>query len=91
MQLLHSLDEDDSTVHTNMNSPRISKPASPLLALPQPPSSNQLPSSDHDDGGARVNLSNSSNHIATYSNSQKAFDGQDGEVDQPLLNRSANL
>lgn len=89
---MHSLDEDDSS-HTNMNSPRISKPASPSFqnSLTQPPSSQQLNNSDHEDSGARVNLSNSSNHIATFSNSQKSSDGHEGELDQLLLNRSANL
>lgn len=68
----------------------MSKPASPSLnnVLVQP-SHNRLNSGEHDDG--RVNLSNSTNHIATYTNSQKASDGHEGELEQPLLNRSPNL
>lgn len=96
---MYSLDEDDSVVHTNVNSPRMSKPASPTsqqLFLTQPPSTQQL----HDlsvDSLARVTLgqSNSSgNHIATFANAQKTsvemHDGPEAESEQPLLKRSSN-
>lgn len=89
---MHSLDEDDSTAHTNVNSPRMSKPASPTSQqnLNQPESRHHLHSES--DGGLRVNFS--ANHTASFDNSQKTsldiHEGLETEVEQPLLNRTAN-
>ncbi|KAG5682249.1 hypothetical protein PVAND_011613 [Polypedilum vanderplanki] len=98
-KLLHSLDEDDSAVHTNLNSPRMSKPTS---MAPSPTSqqnflnahsSNQ--SHNELDGGIKVTFSQSSstgNHVINFMSSQKnsvdVHDGTEGEVDQPLLNKT---
>lgn len=85
-QLLHSLDEDDSTAHTNVNSPRMSKPASPTSQqnLTHPTTSSQHLHS----------VTFSGNHTASFDNSQKTsaeiHEGPETEVEQPLLNRSTN-
>lgn len=87
---MHSLDEDDSVAHTNVNSPRMSKPSSPSSFISRAASRHKLHSES--DAGYRgsVHQSNgSSNHIASTSNQQKASaeDVTEGEVEQPLLNR----
>jgi hypothetical protein len=75
----------------------MSKPASPSSQqfLSRGTSRNKLHSES--DLGARVTFNQtngSSNHIASFSNSQKAsvdvHDGNEGEVEQPLLNSSTN-
>lgn len=95
MQLLHSLDEDDSIAHTNVNSPRMSKPASPSSQqfLTQTASAHHSES----DGGIRVTFSQSNssgNHIASFAGSQKAsvevHDEPEAELEQPLLKHSSN-
>lgn len=97
-KLLHSLDEDDSVVHTNLNSPRMSKPTS---MAPSPTSQqnflhNQL-HSESVDGGLRVTFSQSNstgNHTINFLNSQKnSIEIQDGQVEteaeQPLLTKQS--
>lgn len=87
-QLLYSLDEDDSNVHTNTNTPKMSKPASPSSFLPS--SNHQLHNESEVDGLIRRSNS-ASNHT---SNSQKVsadtHGGPESEVEQPLLNKSSN-
>jgi hypothetical protein len=92
-QLLHSLEEDDSTIHTNTNanSPRVSKPASPTsqqqLVVTHPASAHQLNESD---AGFRVNFTQnatSDNLItAAYQRKSSADIIQDEpDAGQPLL------
>jgi hypothetical protein len=89
---LHSLDEDDSAVHTNLNSPRVSKPNS---VAPSPTSQNFTQQIHNEsDGGVRVTFTQSNstgNHVINFSNSQKNSvenDGNESELEQPLLIKS---
>ena len=93
---MHSLDEDDSVAHTNVNSPRVSKPASPSSQqfLSRGTSRNHLHSESDVPIRIALQSNGSNNHIASFSNSQKAsvdvHDGAEGESEQPLLNQSTN-
>jgi hypothetical protein len=90
------LDEDDSVIHTNVNSPRMSKPASPSSQL----HSQVEPQVNHrseSESGLRVSYSQSSssgNQVVNFGRSQKAsveiHDGLETEVEQPLLNNTLN-
>ena len=102
LQLLHSLDEDDSAVHTNLNSPRMSKPTS---VAPSPTSQQNFLHTPHSsnmhnelDTGVRVTFTQSNstgNHVINFSNSQKNSvdvhdNAVDNEAEQPLLNKSVS-
>lgn len=84
---MHSLDEDDSIAHTNYNSPRISKPASPTSQKQAISSSNQL-QNEHDKG-SKVAL-NQNNTAASYNPLRNSLElpGQESEQEQPLLTRT---
>ncbi|CAH1723602.1 unnamed protein product [Chironomus riparius] len=101
-KLLHSLDEDDSAVHTNLNSPRMSKPTS---VAPSPTSQQNFLHAPHSsnmhnelDTGVRVTFTQSNstgNHVINFSNSQKNSvdvhdNAADNEAEQPLLNKSVS-
>lgn len=85
-QLLYSLDEDDSNVHSNVNTPRMSKPASPASFLPS--SNHQL--HNESEGGVRHSHSSSNQNCSTQKTSAETHGGAEADVEQPLLNKSSN-
>lgn len=86
---MYSLDEDDSNVHTNMNTPKMSKPASPLSVLPT--SSHQINYDSEVDGLIRQNKAISNHNSSLRMPAPDPHGGPESEVEQPLLNKSSNL
>lgn len=102
IQLLHSLDEDDSVAHTNYNSPRVSKPASPISHQTLMPahSNDGTRLINENDGGLRVAYKNSPTGSSNPSESNAhrlsaelhEDPHEEPESEQPLLtNKTANV
>lgn len=96
-KLLHSLDEDDSVAHTNLNSPRLVSSVAPSPTSQQNfhhnRSSMHQSHSESESGGHHVTFSQSNstgNHTINFKNSTKDSievhdGGHDADAEEPLL------